>query len=112
MTVPDPTCKETNPLLNKNNLKLLKPTSHFISVFGGIGWGGNDDYILIDMVENGKLSGFSIENEHHQEASVKKKYKGNVFIPSCIAWHTKETHDRYNEYVVDTVFKLLDINKE
>ncbi|MDD3648279.1 MAG: NAD(P)-dependent oxidoreductase [Candidatus Dojkabacteria bacterium] len=91
------TCKETNDLLNRKNLKLLKKDAYFISVFGGIGWGGEDEYILIDMVENGRLAGFSIENDHQAKAKIKKSYKGNIFIPAAYAWHTKETHARYNE---------------
>ncbi len=105
------TCKETNDLLNKNNLKLLKKNVYFISVFGGIGWGGEDEYILLDMAEKGRIGGFSIENDHKKGAKVKKSYKGNVFIPAAHAWHTKETHNRYNKIWADGIIGIINDKK-
>lgn len=102
------TCDETKGLLNSDNLKLLKQDSYFISVFGGIGFSGEDDYILLDYAEKGRISGFSIENEHHKDAKVKDNYAGNVFIPAALAWHTKETHVKYNKIFTDTIIGIIE----
>ena len=100
-------CKETNKLLNRNNLKLLKKQACVISVFGGLGWGGKDDFLLLDMAEKGRIAGFSIENEHKKGTKIKSKYKGNVFIPAALAWNTKETHERYNQIWADGIIGVI-----
>ena len=104
------TCDQTKDLLHDKNLQLLKQNAHFISVFGGIGWSGEDDYILLEYTEQGRIGGFSIENDHHKDAKVKKQYKGNVFIPAALAWHTKETHSRYNRILADTIIGIVENN--
>jgi phosphoglycerate dehydrogenase-like enzyme len=101
------TSKETNDILNSANLKLIKPSSYFVSVFGGLGWGGEDDWILLDRTENQELAGFSVESEHKKGAKVKSEYKGNVFIPAGLAWYTKETQVRYDEIVADGVKGII-----
>jgi len=101
------TCEETKPLLNAQNLQLLQKNAYFISVFGGIGFSGEDDYILLDYAEQGRIAGFSIENEHAKDAKIKDSYKGNVFIPSALAWHTKQTHEIYNRVMADTIIGMV-----
>lgn len=101
------TSEETKPLLTSTNLKLLKPSTYFVSIFGGIGWSGEDDYILLDMAEKGQIAGFSIESEHHKDAKVKPHYEGNVFIPAALAWHTTQTHARYNKILADGIVDIV-----
>ena len=100
-------CQETNNILNKENLKYLKKEAYVISVFGGLGWGGKDDFILLDMVEKGRIAGFSVENDHKKGTKIKSRYKGNVFIPAALAWHTKETHQRYNQIWADGIIGII-----
>ena len=86
-------CEETKNILNKKNLRLLKPTAYYVSILGGAGWGYEDCLFLAQMVEKGKLAGFSVENEHNGKFPT--KFKGNVFIPGGYAWFTKEAREKY-----------------
>lgn len=101
------TIPETNKLLSKDNLKFLKKTALFISVFGGIGW-SDDDEIILQMAENKQIGGFSIENEHHKDTKVKDIYEGNIFIPGAYAWFTSESQKRYGEIIAKTIQSILD----
>jgi phosphoglycerate dehydrogenase-like enzyme len=102
------TCDETKEILNVDSLKLIPETSYFVSVFGGLGYGGDDDQVLLDRVEKGKLAGFSIENEHEPNFDVKETYAGNVFIPAALAWYTKETQVRYDKVVAEGVRGIIE----
>lgn len=94
-------CPETKNYLNKERLDLMKPTSYFISVMGGAGWGVEDDNHLVKMVEEGRLAGFSVENEHSGE--FQKEFKGNVFVPGGYAWYTNEARQRSNKVFIESM---------
>ncbi|MFZ2152494.1 MAG: NAD(P)-dependent oxidoreductase [Microgenomates group bacterium] len=97
-------CPETQNYLNKDRLSLMKSSAYFISVMGGAGWGVEDDEFLVQMVQNNKLAGFSIENEH--KGNFPKKFDGNIFIPPAYAWKTVEAQDRTNKIFTETIVGL------
>jgi len=99
---------DTKEILNEKNLKQVKNSAYFISISGGLGLGGKEDEILLDRIDLGTLAGFSIENEHHKDFNVKDEYKGNVFIPSTLAWYTKETQIRYDGIVADGIRGIIE----
>lgn len=97
---------ETDTLLNKENLTLLKESVLFISVFGGIGW-CSDDKILLDLAESNKIGGFSVENEHKKGTEIKNSYAGNIFLPGAYAWFTKETNLKYGSIAAESIMGII-----
>jgi phosphoglycerate dehydrogenase-like enzyme len=99
---------ETRELLNKNNLSLLKSNAYFLSVMGGMGWGTEDDDYLIEMVNENKIAGMAIENEHNAKYVIPKIKKGsNVFIAGAYAWYTTEARERSNKMWEESIVGII-----
>lgn len=88
------TSTETQGFLNKEKLAQMKPSAFFISVLGGMGYGVQDDQCLLEMMNQERLAGFAVENEHEQTARFPTTFDTNVFTPGAYAWFTKEAHER------------------
>ena len=83
----------------------MKKDSCFISVVGGAGWGVEDDKYLVKMAEEGKIAGFSVENEH--KGSFPKSFKGNVFLPATYAWYTQESLERVLQSWIKAIIGVI-----
>ena len=89
------TLEGTAGLLNKKRLSTLKNSAYVISVIGGMGYSSQDDNYLVKMINEGKLAGFAVENEHEPSFKLPTIKKGkNVFIPANYAFFTKEAQER------------------
>lgn len=83
--------KETRNLFGEEKLALAKSGAYFISVMGGMGWGPEDDDYLVKSVNNGKLAGFAIENEHEPNFRMPQVVNNaNLFMPGGYAYYTHE----------------------
>jgi phosphoglycerate dehydrogenase-like enzyme len=98
-------CPDTQNYFDKEKLSLMKPTAFFISVMGGAGWGIEDNELLVNMVADARLAGYSVENEHKGEFNI--KISNNVFIPSAYAWYTDEAHKRSEKMFTETMLGLV-----
>lgn len=98
-------CEDTQGLLGKSLLSKMKRTAFFISVLGGMGWGVQDDHLLIDMVQSNAIAGFAVENEH--KGSWNESYPGNIFIPIARAHHTKEAEERVIDQWVEGIISVI-----
>lgn len=99
-------CAATKNLLDRSKLVLMKPTSYFISVFGGMNWGPEDDKYLLQMVKTKKLAGFAVENEHNGKLEFSIP-KGNIFIPGAYAWYTQEALARTEQMWIDSMVGVI-----
>lgn len=97
-------CDDTQGLLGKPLLSKMKHSAFFISVLGGMGWGVQDDKLLIDMVQSNAIAGFAVENEH--KGLWKESYPGNIFIPIARAHHTKEAEERVIDQWVEGIISV------
>ncbi len=98
-------CEDTQGLLGKSLLSKMKQTAFFVSVLGGMGWGVQDDQLLLDMVHSNLIAGFAVENEH--KGSWSKSYSGNIFIPNARAHHTEEAEDRVIDQWVEGIISVI-----
>lgn len=99
--------EKTKNFFNKKRLSLLRKDAYFISVMGGMGWGPEDNDYLIRMVNEDKLAGLAIENEHKPKYKVPKIKKGkNAFIPGAYAFYTKEAQERSNEMWTESIISI------
>jgi len=98
-------CADTQGLLGKSLLSKMKPSAFFISVLGGMGWGVQDDQVLIDMVQSNAIAGFAVENEH--KGSWNESYPGNIFIPIARAHHTKEAEERVMDQWIEGIISVI-----
>ena len=102
------TCEGTHGILNSDHLSLMKESSYFISVLGGMGFGVEDDDYLLEMTKQCKLAGFAIENEHqHNTNYPKRSLVNNVFIPGAYAWFTKESLSRTQGVFIDGIKGII-----
>lgn len=98
----------TTGLLNAKLLDNLQAHTMYISVLGGAFWYDVEDALhLIKMVENKKLGGFAIENEHKDKTKFPKDIKGNVFVPAAYGWYTKEALDRTNQKWYESILEVI-----
>ena len=75
--------------MGKNGLS--QEEACFISVMGGMGWGPEDDDYIVKSVNEGKLAGFAIENEHELHFKVPQvANNANLFMPGAYAYYTHE----------------------
>lgn len=96
--------ESTKNFFDKNKLSLLNKNSHFISVMGGMGWGPEDNDYLVKMLNEDKLAGLAIENEHDHGYRVPRVKKGkNIFLPGAFAWYTKEAVQRTEEKWTESI---------
>ncbi|MBN1618304.1 hypothetical protein JW887_03110 [Candidatus Dojkabacteria bacterium] len=96
--------KDTMGFFNQELLKLMKSNAYFISVMGGMGYGIEDNDYLCKAVIKGKIAGFSIEKEHEKNYKIMKIPAGtNIFIPSSLAFFTKEANERAYLHFIENI---------
>ncbi|OGM25759.1 hypothetical protein A2627_01655 [Candidatus Woesebacteria bacterium RIFCSPHIGHO2_01_FULL_39_28] len=99
--------EKTKNFFSKEKLFLLRKDAYFISVMGGMGWGPEDNDHLVKMVNEDKLAGLAIENEHEPKYKMPKIKKAkNVLIPGAYAYFTKEAQARSNEMWVESIIGI------
>jgi len=103
-------CPETQGILNKEKLNLMKPSAFFVSVLGGMGWGVQDDKYLIEMVSDNKIAGFAVENEHSGDWPT--TFNGNVFVPIASDHNTNESDARVLEQWIEAIKSVGSTNQK
>ncbi|MDD3647371.1 MAG: NAD(P)-dependent oxidoreductase [Candidatus Dojkabacteria bacterium] len=92
--------KETEKLLNKSLLKIVKDSAYFISINAKTGYDFN---FLFKRVSSKKLGGLAYESDNEW----KKQRRSNIFTPPPVAWYTKEAQNRCYQIVTDTVLSVI-----
>lgn len=95
---------KTKNFFNKEKLNLLNKNSYFVSVMGGMGWGTEDNDYLVELANEGKIAGYSTENEHEPKYKLPKIKKGtNVLVTPSYAHYTKEAEERSEKFWVESI---------
>lgn len=80
--------KDTNKILNKKMLDLMKDGAYIVSVTGDDLF--DRDY-AVKLIQKGKLEGLAFESDKYTINGLKKTdFKGNIWVTPPIAWFTKE----------------------